>query len=313
MTCKVSVGSDSAPVVFRYSPAIPYEPGVTRRDPSPVVQLHGVYHVWYTRATHDSSGYFGEVWHASSPDGRRWTEQGPALRPGPPGAWDSNGVFTPTILLAQGRCYLFYTAVPAPFDNDRGGPRGTPTALGAAVADTPDGPWRKFHRNPILIPSSAPAAPDSHRVDDACLIVRNGQYWLYYKGRQSGKTPGETVMCLAVARDPLGPYVKSPANPIIRSGHEVCVWPQGSGVAALVSRCGPEGGTLQYSPDGIHFAATARVDPPAAPGPYRADGFLSGSGPGIRWGLCHDAHSADRPFLLRFDCERQTRPQSEPE
>ncbi len=290
------------PAVFRYSPAIPHEPGVTRRDPSPVVQADGGYHVWYTRAEHDASGYFGEVWHASSPDGHCWTEQGPALRPGPAGAWDSNGVFTPTILLTQRRWHLFYTAVPAPFDNDHGGPRGTPTAIGVAVADTPDGPWRKFDRNPILTPSPERAAPDSHRVDDACLVVRNGVCWLYYKGRQCGGTPGETAMCLAVARVPLGPYVKSPHNPIIRSGHEVCVWPQGSGVAALVSPCGPEGGTVQYSPDGIHFAVERKVDPPAAPGPYRADRFRDGAGPGIAWGLCHDVHSADRPFLLRFDC-----------
>ncbi len=42
---------------------------------------------------------------------------------------------------------------------------------------------------------------------------------------------------------------------------------------------------------------------PTAPGPYRADRFRGGPGPGISRGLCHDAHSADRPFLLRFDCK----------
>ena len=289
------------PTGFRYSPAIPYEPGVTRRDPSPVIRIGSLYHVWYTYATRDPSGYFGEIRHAVSPDGRRWSEHDTALRPGTAGAWDSNGVFTPTILVAGGRLYLFYTAVPAPFDNDGGGPRGTPTAIGVATADSPGGPWRKCGANPILRPSPSPEVPDSHRIDDACVVVRNGTYWLYYKGRQRGKTPAETVMCLATARDPFGPYVKCNRNPVIRSGHEVCVWPHGPGVAALVSPCGPEGGTLQYSPDGLRFRIVARVTPPAAPGPFRADHYQDGPGPGITWGLCHDTWSAPRPFLLRFD------------
>jgi len=83
------------PTGFRYSPAIPYEPGVTRRDPSPVIRIGSLYHVWYTYATRDPSGYFGEIRHAASPDGRRWSEHDTALRPGPAGAWDSNGVSRP--------------------------------------------------------------------------------------------------------------------------------------------------------------------------------------------------------------------------
>lgn len=287
---------------FTYRTAIPYEPGVTRRDPSPVIRVGSTYYVWYTKATVDPSGYYGVVWYATSPDGCEWTERGEAIPTGPDDAWDGNGVFTPTTLVVGSTYYLFYTAVPKPFDNDNAGPNGTPTAIGVAVADTPDGPWVKFSGNPNLRPGTGDAV-DTHRVDDACLIVRDDKYWMYYKGRQKGLTPAETKTCLAVADHPTGPYEKSPLNPIIASGHEVCVWPHGHGVAAIIAPCGPDANTIQYSVDGLHFRRVADVHPPSAPGPYREDNYTEGPGPGITWGLCQDTRSADRPFLLRFECD----------
>lgn len=289
-------------VTFSYRVAIDFEPGVTRRDPSPVIKHGDTYYVWYSKATHDPSGYFATLWYATSRDGLNWREQGEALAAGEPGAWDDHAVFTPTILVAHDCYFLFYTAVPEPFDNDSGGPNGTPTAIGAALADSPDGPWRRFEGNPILRPGKGDEV-DSHRIDDACILVRESMYWLYYKGRQKGLSPAETKMCLATARQPLGPYAKSADNPIIPSGHEVCVWPHGEGVGALLSPCGPEGNTVQYSADGLSFRRKGHIEPPRAPGPYRADHFRDGPGPGITWGLCHDTRSADRPYLLRFECD----------
>ncbi len=75
---------------------------------------------------------------------------------------------------------------------------------------------------------------DSHLVDDACLIVRDGKYWFYYKGRQLGKSPGQTQMGVAIADKPEGPYLKHKANPVIPGNHEVLVWTQGNGVAAMI-------------------------------------------------------------------------------
>ena len=287
---------------FTYRTAIAYEPGVTRRDPSPVIKVGATYHAWYSKATVDASGYSASVWHATSPDGDAWVERGEAIPTGGPGSWDENGVFTPTTLVADGRYDLFYTAVPKPFTNDNGGPNATPTAIGVASAETPDGPWRKYEDNPVLTPGAGDAF-DSHRVDDACLIVRDGRYWLYYKGRQKGLGPGQTKMGVAVADRPTGPFAKSELNPIINSGHEVCVWPHGTGVAALLAPVGPQGGTLQYSPDGLHFEIQSKVTPPQAPGPYREDHYRDAPGPGITWGLAHDDRSYDRPFLVRFDCD----------
>ena len=140
-------------------------------------------------------------------------------------------------------------------------------------------------------------------MDDSCLIARGGQYWLYYKGRQSGLSPGETKMGLAISDNPTGPYEKHPANPVISSGHEVCVWPHREGIAALMAPVGPEGSTVQYSPDGINFVRKAEVKPPSAPGPYRTDRFEDVSyGEGITWGICQNGRGK-RPFLMRFDCD----------
>lgn len=287
---------------FRYTEAIPFEEGVTRRDPSPVIRVEDTYYVWYSRTVDSADGYTASVWFATSPDGGTWHEEGEALPKGPPGAFDEHAVFTPTILAADRRLYLFHTAVPEPFTNDGGGPKGTPTAIGVASSDSPRGPWRRFEGNPVLRPDDNPDAFDSMRVDDACFVVRGGRYWMYYKGRQRNRTPGETKMGLAFADHPTGPYAKCGENPVLDSGHEVCVWPHGEGVGCLVCGVGPQGNSLQYSNDGVHFRRIAEAVPPKAPGPFRADAFVDGAGPGITWGLAMAVHR-QWPHLLRFDCD----------
>jgi len=284
---------------FTYSSAIPYENGVTRRDPSPVIKAGDLFYVWYSRTTESPDGFSASVWCSTSPDGRTWTERGEAVPKGPAGAFDEHAVYTPTILVAEGRYYLFYTALPEPFTNDNGGPKGTKTAIGIAVADSPDGPWTKFDGNPILRPNTDPAEFDSMRVDDTCFVVREGRYWMYYKGRQMNHHYRTTKMGLAIADRPTGPYVKHPGF-LVDGGHEVCVWPYGTGVAGLFCDIGPEGNTLQYAADGIHFRRIARVVPPMAPGPYREDNYEDGRSPGITWGVC--IGDADWPYIKRFDC-----------
>lgn len=109
-------------------------------------------------------------------------------------------------------------------------------------------------------------------------------------------------MGLAIATEPEGPYVKHPLNPVLDSGHEVCVWPHGKGVAALVSDVGPQGNTLQYADDGVHFRKVCDIVPPKAPGPFRADNFSDGAGSGISWGISMVDNRESWPYLVRFDC-----------
>lgn len=278
------------------------EKGVCRRDPSDVIRVGNTYYVWYTKVVDGPgifqypSGYSGEVWYATSADGARWKERGMCVRKGAPEDWDGHGVFTPGILAAQGKYYLFYDGVPNPMTPE------TPTGMGIAVSGSPDGPWEKFAGNPILKPSANPAEFDSFRVDDSCLLIRGGKYWLYYKGRQAGKSPAETKWGVAIADKPTGPYVKHATNPITNSGHEVLAWPHREGVALLIGPTGPEGNTIQYADDGLRFRIISRFEgAPKAPGGYRPDAFTGAkSGGGMPWGI--GMENAADPYLVRFNC-----------
>ena len=295
-----------AKVEVTYSEArgIGVEKDVMRRDPSDIIKVDSTYYVWYTKGA-ESGGYNGTVWYATSPDGHAWTEQSEALARGEEGTWDGQSVFTPNILVAKDRYWLFYTGVS--FYPGKG--KGPDSKIGIAVADSPDGPWQKLATNPALTNSDDKELFDSHLVDDACLIARDGKYWFYYKGRQLGKSPRHTQMGLAIADQPEGPYVKFKGNPVIPGNHEVLVWPQGTGVAAMIGTTGPKAITrsLMYSEDGLTFTRTDGVkNSPHAPGAYRPEAFTnSNEGEQIKWGVHIGKQKKSLPFIERFNFKTQ--------
>ena len=290
-----------------------YEEGVHRRDPSAVILVDGVYHVWYTKSVGPSAGFnsgdptkkvfpwdLSEVWHATSPDARRWKEQGLAVGRGPAGSFDDRSVFTPEVLAHGGKFYLVYQVVKAPYVVR------VVEKVAMAVADSPNGPWRKVART-LIEPSSdgewlgeednrfmvkKKGGFDSHKTHDPCLMYYRNQYWLYYKGERMGEqmTSGgrEIAWGVAIADHPEGPYVKSPYNPITNSGHEVMIWPYHGGIAALLTTDGPEKNTIQFAQDGINFEIMAAIkNPPEAAGLFRTPDHEKGPLEGLRWGLCH--------------------------
>jgi len=301
---------------FRTRPVkgdLDFEAGVHRRDPSAVIRVGDLYYVYYSKTPGKSYGFgtgdpakkvfpwdLSEVWYATSRDGWTWTEKGLAVGRGPAGAYDDRSVFTPEVLAHEGRFYLVYQTVKAPYV------RRVRNTVGMAIADSPDGPWRKLPE-PILRPSDtgewlgeednrflvkSRGDFDSHKVHDPCLVPYRGGYWLYYKGEIMGEqmTFGgrEIAWGVAVADRPEGPYVKSKYNPVTNSGHEVCVWPYRGGIAALLTTDGPEKNTIQYARDGINFEIEAVVkNTPHALGPCRTPDHDAGPLEGIRWGLCH--------------------------
>ena len=290
--------------IYSEASGIGAERDVMRRDPSDIIKVGDLYYVWYSKGP-QPSGYDATIWYATSADGRSWTERGMALPKGSTGSWDEHSVFTPNVLVADGRYWLFYTAVPEPFVGK--GPKTTPTAIGLAVSDSPDGPWTKVDSNPVLKIGDDHDDFDSLRVDDACLIVRDGKYWMYYKGRQWNRSPGETRMGVAIAHQPQGPYVKHPGNPVIAGNHEVLVWPQGSGVAAMIGTVGPKAITrsIMYAADGLHFTKTHNIaNVPTAGGGFRPEAFTdSGKGEQIQWGVHIGSQKHHLPFIQRFDLQ----------
>ena len=286
------------------------EKGVMRRDPSDIIKVGDLYYVWYSKGT-ISPGYDATVWYATSKDGHKWTEKGMALDKGKKGTWEGASVFTPNILVAKDKYWLFYTGTSRDFHKK---PFNPDSKIGVAVSDSPNGPWKRIGSEPVIKNSDKKADFDSHLVDDACLIVRDGKYWCYYKGRQQGFGPGKTKMGVAIATKPGGPYVKHKNNPVIPGNHEVIVWPQGKGVTAMIGTTGPKEITRSFlfAEDGLNFSKTHNViQGPHGAGGYRPEAFTeSGKGKPAEWGV-HIGHSKGfLPFIERWDL-KATKPKAE--
>jgi hypothetical protein len=286
-----------------------------------VIKVGGTYYVYYSKVVKadlpankrhlGSSGYPATVWYASSTDGLKWTERGEAVGLGNEGTWDSFGVFTPNILKHDEKYWLYYTGVhPTPgradgkFENNA---TNDYTAIGVVVGETPNGPFERLSDQPVLSVGRPREAFDSYRVDDACMLVRDGKVWLYYKGRSLSKGragPKHTQMGVAVGEGPAGPFAKlNDGDPVQDSGHEVQIWRHGAGVMSLVSPTGPNGRTLQYAADGVNFRVIlpGLKDQPNAPGLYRPELVDPAAGVGLlQWGISM-VHRGD-PHLQRYDC-----------
>lgn len=154
--------------------------------------------------------------------------------------------------------------------------------------------------------SVEPEKFDSYRVDDASLLYRNGLYWLYYKGRSRIHGQGGTLfteMGVAYARQPAGPFTKYD-RPLLPGSHEVLIWPQGTGVAALASKSS----TFEYAADGIDFLSDrleVKVENrPIAPGAYRPDLTRPVTeGKGLHWGISM-VHNGPEAYLVRYTVEQ---------
>ena len=127
-----------------------------------------------------------------------------------------------------------------------------------------------------------------------------------------GKSARETQMGLAIADHPQGPYVRHPSNPVIPGNHEVLVWPQGTGVGAMIGTIGPKSITnsIMYAADGINFSKVGKVKQgPWAGGAYRPEAFTqSGTGSIPKWGVeigrtrgKAAKETKNLPFIQRFD------------
>ncbi len=305
-----------------------FKEGIIRRDPSAIIKVEGLYHVWYTRSTGISYGFgtgnvdaktfpwdLAEIWHASSKDGWHWEEQGLAIARGEKGSYDERSVFTPEVLAHGGKYYLVYQVVEHPYV------RRVKEKVSIAVATSPYGPWTKL-QGPVLEPSDdgewlgdednrflvkTKGSFDSHKTHDPCLMYYQGKFYLYYKGEPMGEEMffggRETKWGVAIADKPQGPYIKSDYNPVTNSGHEVCVWHYNGGIAALLTTDGPEKNTMQWAADGINFEIQAVIKgAPEALGLFRTPEHDKGPLEGLRWGLCHVV-GQNTGFMKRFEVD----------
>lgn len=187
----------------------------------------GLYHLFYSRwpeKTHFSGWVtHSEIAHAvsASPTGP-WKYKDVALPARGKRFWDGMCTHNPCIRKFGGRYYLYYTgntgdgkAMPDLNWTHRNSQR-----IGVAVADSPDGPWKRFDE-PLVDVSRDKNAPDSLMVSNPALTRRpDGTYLMVYKavGRQR-KLPfgGPVVHLSACATSPTGPFVKN-AKPVFTDG-----------------------------------------------------------------------------------------------
>lgn len=306
-----------------------FEEGIVKRDPSAVIHVDRTYYVYYTKSFGTAHGFktgdlskkvfpwdLSEVWCAKSEDGYTWTDVGLAVGQGEPGSYDDRAVFTPEVLAHNGKFYLVYQTVKAPYTNR------VKNQVGMAIADSPEGPWKKLD-TPILSPAGngkwlgddddrfqivEKGDFDSHKIHDPCLMFYNNKFYLYYKGERMGEehTLGgrEIKWGVAIADNIEGPYVRSPYNPVTNSGHEVCVWPYQGGMAAMLTSDGPENNTIQWSPDGINFEIKSHIGgrskPPHAAGLVRSLDSEKAPLIALEWGLCFD-HKDGWDYIRRFE------------
>ena len=291
---------------------------ISRRDPSKILLHEGKYYVWYTyrntptppqgaskcNDTIPSADWdLAEIWYATSTDGFNWDEQGVAIPrpPKPQVGW--RAVTTTDILEWEGKYYLYYQGF-----MQASGLRGDDCPVAVSFADTPNGPWIPY--NQIVIPNGNEGEWDQYSIHDPYPLVHDGKIYLYYKS-DFGENPHKVRMQgLAIADNPLGPFVKHPLNPVITSGHETSLFPFKGGVAALVYKDGPEHNTVQYAEDWVNFEIASITElMPYAAAPYVADAFTNTTdGRGITWGLAHfinvtGEYDKFSSKLVRFDCD----------
>ena len=315
---------------FRYTELIGFDYNngdgtVTRRDPSKVIYENGKYYMWYTgrktpvkpvgmsraKEANDSvpsaDWDLSDIWYATSEDGFTWEEQGIAVPrpPKPQPGWRS--VTTTDILKWKGKYYLYFQAF-----MEASGLRGDYCPVSVAYADSPDGPWT--HTGEIVIPIGPEGSWDQNSIHDPYPLVHDGKIYLYYKSDFDNRAelrPSKIRMQgLAIAKNPLGPFVKHPLNPVINSGHETTLFPYKKGVAAIVQRDGQEHNTIQYAKDWVNFEIASITELlPVAAGPFVPDAFTdTENGRGITWGISHFTNagnnwSKNHSILVRFDCD----------
>jgi predicted GH43/DUF377 family glycosyl hydrolase len=274
---------------------------ISRRDPSDIIRVGGIYYLWYTKIPKGKPGYpqgwCGTVWYATSLDGHNWTEKGEVISSGSVGDWDGTGAYTPNIMVYKDKYYLAYTSMKAPFNRQY-----SQASIGIAVSGSPDGPWSKLENNPVLEPSSSFNDPDGFLVDDAVFILKDNKIWLYYKGcpkalddkEKEVRDPSRmTFIMVATADKPEGPYTKH--SEILHRGHEAALWKEKNGIASLGARFGPK--ACYFSEDGLTFKPISKIARLKAASVYRAD-FEKEFEDGVRatWGIT----MKDRGFV-RYD------------
>jgi beta-xylosidase len=168
------------------NPVTPANPVFTGADPD-FVALCGRWWVYPTNAVDPKDGFAAARFYAwSSPDLQHWSKSAPLLEMDKidwikaDGA-SYHGLWAPSLTAAKGRYYLYYSVGPQ---------NPTPSRLGVAVSDRPDGPFTDSGK-PLLTGGNGFEAIDPMVFVDA----KSGKAYLYalrQRGREAAHLRNES-------------------------------------------------------------------------------------------------------------------------
>ena len=184
--------------------------------------------------------------------------------------WDGLCTHNPTVHEFEGKYYLYYmgntgdgVATKRLNYTHRNNQR-----IGVAVADHPNGPWKRFD-DPLIDVSKTATAPDALMVSNPSILRRDdGLYVLIYKAvGKSGKLPfgGPVVHLAATSDSPTGPFQKRTRPLFTAEGvkfpaEDPYIWSQDNRCWAIVNdhkghfnSTGEDSMSLFESADGLHW------------------------------------------------------------
>ncbi len=215
----------------------------------------GLYHIFYSRWKKNLGWAWvtdSEIAHAtsSSPYGP-WEFRNVALERRGSEFWDGLCTHNPTIHRFDGKYYLYYMGNTGDGENPC-----TPQKLtlnwthrnnqriGVAVAESLDGPWKRFDK-PLIDVSEDAGAPDALLTSNPSICRHpDGQYLMIYKAvaKKIKTVSGGPVSLMAATSDsPTGPFVKSERQPFDFKGEsfpaeDPYIWYQDGRYRAIVKR-----------------------------------------------------------------------------
>ncbi len=180
-------------------------------------QCHLFYCRWPKKLEHNAWVTHSEIGHAvaDSPLGP-YRKTGLALTQRGKEYWDGLSVYNPTVLKFGDQYYLYYTGNTGDttYWTNRNNQR-----IGVAVADDPNGPWKRFDK-PLI--DCTPGFHDALCCANPSVTQRpDGSYLMVYKavGDKENRPFGGPVVHVAATSDsPTGPFVKYPNAVFAKEG-----------------------------------------------------------------------------------------------
>lgn len=175
-----------------------------------VIGSDGEFAMWYTGARGgqwEKPYSRWQIGRATSKDGRSWVKDilNPVLPLGPPGSWDGDYAFSPTVIFDGALYHMWYEGL-------RGSWPSGVSGIGYAVSA--DGVrWTRSTHNPVLV-GGLSGSWDEFGVGHPSVVFDSGWYHMWYTGNEPRALQGTSGIGYAVSRDGIH-WKKYPENPVL--------------------------------------------------------------------------------------------------